>query len=558
MKTIKFFSSKGVNSIISLIVLLSFLNLIACKNYYKVTEVPNNKDVVVQFQKEKRYIILHQGNFAWHFKNLVIDEQKQEIEGKTEPVAPTHVFYKRTNPDKANRYKLGEEDPLYEAHIFTSEYMELDSTTIRVPFTSINRIEVYDRDVGATTSSYVFGTLGVIAGALAIIFLIALATKSSCPFIYTYNNGQWYFKGELYGGAIYPSLERDDYMPLSNTDLSNNSCKIKISNQLLEKQNTDVAKLIVVDHPENSFVLLDKSGNAQTIVDAEKPFKAVSSGNADYTNYISKTDSSKYLFSDPEPLNKNKSSIVLSFNKPEKVAAGKLVVNLKNSYWLDYAYGEFIECFGTYYDDFVKKQKKVTAEKNIQWSLEQGIPLSVSVETKNGWRVIDYFNLVGPLAARDMVMPIDLGDVEGKTLNLKFECGLMFWELDYAAMDFSANIPYSKTEFNPVTAIDEKGSDVVALLSEPDHNYLFQPEIGNEVVADYKFEKPAPGMIQTVFLHTRGYYEYIRNFSNKPNFLQLKSFKRKEAFAKFSREKYFEFVNHPNRLANSMRTIDGH
>src|SRR5262249_31129250 len=147
----------------------------------------------------------------------------------------------------------------------------------------------------------------------------------------------------------------------------------------------------------------------------------------DFKETLIAKDSVSFLFNEIKPEDEHASNLLLSFKRPKDSAKAKLIINAKNSYWLDYVYGKFNEQFGTYYNTFAEEQKKVPASQNIQWTLDQQIPLSVFIETEKGWKFVDYFNSMGPLASRDLVMPIDLSDVKGETVRVKLQCGFMFW-----------------------------------------------------------------------------------------------------------------------------------
>ncbi|MDN3670361.1 hypothetical protein QWY93_13650 [Echinicola jeungdonensis] len=548
---------------ISLILIPLFLNLIiiGC-SYYKVTQVSNDPVEIRQAQEQLKYFIIHQGDNSWHLKNIRLKEDSKEMVGEIEPLPPEHQSYLKTDPERANRYRVRKEFPLHEVHVYVSEYVKGENSKVTVPLSSIKKIEVYDKDKGATTLSYVFGTIGVIVGAVFIIGLIIGLTggssssppprrspppntpsTSSCPFIYTYDGKGYNFIGEMYGGAIYSSLERDDYMLLPGLDTHNGKYQLKIANELLERQYTNLSELMVVEHPENTQVLADKNGQIFTINSALIPTKAESSNHTSYFNAISKKDSSFYLFDEENDINKNLSNLTLTFKKPKTEKNGKLILNGKNSLWLDFIFGKFNEQFGTYYPKFAEKQKNVPANKNLRWSLNQGIPLSVYIETKKGWEFVDYFNVVGPLASRDMVMDIDLSNVEGEEVKLKLECGFMFWEVDYIAMDYSENTLVDVSYLSPETAIDENGNDVSDLLTYSDEKYLVQPEVGNKVVVTYPTIPVEKNKKQTLFLHSKGYYEYIRDYKNKPNLIHLYSFKRKGAFPSFSKQYLYNFVD---------------
>lgn len=552
---------------LSMILLLTYLYFIVGCTYYKVTNANSIAAVEDQIKNNTRYFIVHQGPNAWHFTNIALDNDKEELSGTLEALPENHKYYLTTKPVGANRIKtksahgtdqrVPTNNPLYEVHFYITEYQENQDAQITIPLSSVTKVEIYDKDASANTATAVFATLGVGAGIVVIIGVIILLTKSSCPFVYTADGASWNFEGEMYGGAIYSSLERHDFMPLPGFKPSNGTYQLQISNKLLERQYTDVAELIVVDHPEGTKVLLDKNGNLQTLVHPEAPLLAVSGKNTDNTNSIVSMDSTAYLFSDENTTDNALSNLTLTFNKPSSATSGKLVVNVKNSYWLDYVYGKFNELFGTYFNTFSEAQKSVSAQKINQWSMDQGIPLAVYIETEKGWEFVDYFQVTGPLASREMVMTVDLTKVKTDKIHLKMECGFMFWELDYAAMDFSADLPVTVSHHQASSAIDEKGADVSSLLASADDKYLVQPEVGNEVTIAFPSCLPEENHLQSVFLHSKGYYEYIRDYKNIPDLIALSSFKKVGSFTRFSKKKYNEFVSKPYLFEDAISANDG-
>ena len=93
-----------------------------------------------------------------------------------------------------------------------SHTLEVDKVDrVQIPLGAIERMEVYDVDLGTT----VFATVGGISGTVGCVFMIILLTKQSCPFVSAHNEEGFEFSGEIYSGAIYPPLERHDYLPLS-------------------------------------------------------------------------------------------------------------------------------------------------------------------------------------------------------------------------------------------------------------------------------------------------------------------------------------------------------
>ena len=540
---------------ISMILLIAFLNMLSGCHYYMVNTVPltpGDNSAVNNTLAQPKYFILHHGEQVWHMENIKVDEGKQEITCSVSNLTPDHNFYQKTKSPGVNRYKVSSESPTYEVHIYISEYAELNASNLMIPVGAIQKIEMYDKAVGATTASYVFGTLGIIAGAFVILSIIVLLTKSSCPFVYIHAGNSFHFTGEIYGGAIYSPLERDDYMPLPGLKPVNNSYQLKISNELLERQYTDLAELVIVEHQCNSKVILDKNGGVHTILAPVTAAKAYAGNKADYSKSLASVDSNSFLFNETGLTENDFSSMTMEFKKPLNANAAKLILHAKNSLWFDYAFGKFNELFGTSFNKFSKKQKHSPADRMLKWQLDQGIPLSVYIETEEGWQFVDYFNAIGPLASRDLVMPIDISRVKGENVRIRLQCGFMFWEVDCAAVDFSENTPVKVTHLAPKLAFDQKGHEVSATLIATDKKYLVQPEAGNEVIVSYQVPPSAEGHQMSAFLHSRGYYEYIRDYKGKPDIAYLKSFRQAGAFTRFSKEKYMKFVNDKKMISNAL------
>ena len=520
-------------------------------SYYKVKtlEPLSTQALADEVKNKKKYIILHLGDSVWHFKNVMVNETSHEITGTTEELPANHFYYKTARKNqRPNKYKHDSRDrsnsPIYEIHLYSTQPFTYDRELVTIPFSSINMVEVYDTHGGATFGS----ALGVTAGVAVVVGAILLATKSSCPFAYIKRGNYYDFAGEIYAGAINSALERDDYMPLPGLKPVDGFYELRITNELLETQYTNLAELLLINHPHDTRVLVDKNGAIQSISVPEAPEHAFSNTFTDHQSKLSAVDSIAYLFDDESSEGDEQSALILAFKKPVAVKSGKLVINARNSYWLDYVYGKFNEQFGSYYSTFAKWQKKVPTSRHIQWSLDQSIPLSVFIETQDGWKFLDYFNVVGPLASRDMVMPIDLSAATGDTVRLKVQTGFMFWELDYAALDFSENVDVQVTRLRARTAMDERGEDVSAMLSATDNHYLIQSEIGNSV--NLQYTGSGSKKTQTAFLHSRGYYEYIREYQTWPDINALKSFRKKGEFTRFSKKKYDEFAGTDDMLAS--------
>ncbi|MBP2282948.1 hypothetical protein H4V97_001266 [Flavobacterium sp. CG_23.5] len=533
------------SKIISVIMIFAFLNLTVGCTFYKTKQIPTNSDNFVNkyrsINKNDRYVIIHSGSDTWHLNNVVLNEDKKEITGSLQELNEYHklLSYKGKKISKQS-YKSSK---AFELHFYTKENLDKNTTSeVIIPFSNIEKMEAYVPDTGKK----VLSILGFTFAGLALVGILVAVLKSSCPFVYIKNGDAYTFTGELYPGAILPNLERTDYLPLPDFIPQNAEYTLKISNELKEIQYTDLAQLVVLNHAENTSVLLDQNGKPHSFSNTINPQQVTIDGATFDAAPSLKKDNISYLFDHERSKDDQWNNIILSFDNINYSKQAKLVLSAKNSLWLDLVYGKFNEQFGFYFNRFQKQQHNVPAEKNIQWRNDQGIPLSVYLKSDKDWVLIEKINPAGPMAFRDLIIPIDLEKINAKKIELKLECGFMFWEVDYAAIDYSKNSILEPQYISPFSAIDENGKNVTALLDKEDKNYLIQPNIGNEVVLKYRVKAHKKGERQTVFLKNRGYYEYIRNYSGIPNFSKLKTFREKGALSKYSKEEYYQFTGTKN------------
>jgi hypothetical protein len=511
--------------------------LIACNYYRTRTENPASINNVYSLSKGKIFI-LHQGPKTWLFTNPVLNGE--ELEGTLSEVPASQTNYVYADPGKSHRYRSTDQyNALNRVHLYINEYRQEEGNQIAIPVSSIKRIDIVERDTGRTLASHVLTTIGVTFGVLVLISVIVLLTKSSCPFVYTHTGEGYEFTGEAYGGAIFAPLERHDFMPLPGIVPIENQYRLRITNELKERQYTNLAELWVVQHPEETKVLTDAKGNLHTFSDMQAPIQAQTITGESCLDQLIRKDSASYLFNEATPGN-SLNEVILTFHKPVQATKGKLVLRAQNSLWLDYLFGEFTRQFGSLYNKWAAGQKKESFGKLSQWQQDQGIPLAVYLETPKGWKLVDNIESVGPLAARDLLVPIDLSGVEAaESIRIKLTAGFMFWEADYAGMDFTANVPVKLEKYTPFPAINEAGQSMDAALAADDTLYARQLQPGTALTLTYQHTiPPVAGTSLSAFLHTKGYYEHVRAYEGTPDIPELFSFRKPGRFIEFSKEKY--------------------
>jgi hypothetical protein len=467
-----------------------------------------------------------------------------------------HIPFLIPPGEKTPVLKVKYRNPTIDNELLLFAHLEIpkDANKVMIPLKSIQQVLTYNWKLtaGSIAAIVIIPTVvAVIVGAIVVAL-----TKSSCPYVYTYENGAYKFAGEIYSGAVYASLERNDYLYLTGFKPSDGKYLIRIANELPEVQYLNLSELWVVSHPLNTTVLADRKGNIHTMGNTVPPDSAFSAGHAGQQALVSEADQQSFLFNEEPSVTGDtnaKNALFLTFQVPPGCNSGKLVVRAKNSYWGDYVFGEFTKEFGRYYPKWIKQKGKESPEKPLQWKKDQNLPLMVYVETGTGWQFVDYFDMAGPLAFRDMVMPVDLSAVAGNGLpgsrqaRIRIETGFMFWELDYAGMDFTTDLPLDTTCVRLSSAVSESGERVDQLLAGDDERYYVQPETGNNVALDFAAPDAAPGMESSVILHTKGYYTHVRDYQGAPDRKELETFRNPGRLSEFSFEKFNELRNNYGR-----------
>ena len=531
-------NSHSQRIIASFLIVLT-LNLSVGCNYFRVHSF-DNPAIATHEIDENYYIIIHMSSGQlYHLDHLAINTDEKITTGIKKKITPEHQQSGWVERGVLNRYNPRISPHGEEVHVYTSKHVLTDGLTL-IAFEDISRFEIYDRALGVTIAQY----FGVAAALVALPFVVILMT--SCPFIYTLEGNDYDFRGEIYGGAIAPNLERDDYMPLPHFIPQNETFTMKITNELQERQYTDVAELLLVEHPKGVEVLMDSYGNPYILANPIAPMSAETSSGGDYLAAVTTQDGIAYQFTDEAITNEDFSDLDLTFEANNSASQAKLILNLKNTIWMDYIFERFCALFGDGYDRFSESQKNKDPENKIQWAQDEGIMLEVKMKTKSGWETVDHINMVGPLAARSIVVPIELDCKAGDKLEIRLESGYHFWEVDYAAMDFSENEALKITPLPLLKAVDENGVDVMSDIVRQDGNYLEQPYVGAEAFLTFESLPMQEGHATSLFLHTSGYYEYIRNYAGKPDISELKKFRTPGTFAHFSKSRFSQMAGLKN------------
>ncbi len=176
---LKAFRYRRLGKYISILLVLAFLNTLGGCYYYKVVTSEDPPPEVISSQQEKgKLFILHYGNQAWEFSDILVDDDI--ILGRITPLQ-SHEYFKPKPKKFANRYKVSrspekdESKVINEVHITISEFTAAEGNEISIVVDDIKNIEIYERDTGTTNASWVSSGVGI----AAIVFIVAAIVYKS-------------------------------------------------------------------------------------------------------------------------------------------------------------------------------------------------------------------------------------------------------------------------------------------------------------------------------------------------------------------------------------------
>jgi hypothetical protein len=423
-------------------------------------------------------------------------------------------------------------------------HASVKKTPYELPLDQVQRFWVQRKELSkARTIGLV---AAVVVGTVVVIVAVGLATKQSCPFVYSWDGSQYVFDAEPYGGAISRGLQKDDITQLERLREQDGFYRLKLTNEVDETQFTNLTELLVVDHPDGTRVVPDVRGNLHTLSAPQRLLSARDASGRDLLPWLRATDG---LIWEPPALpdaeGKLQDDIIMTFPKPSGATQAKLVANVATGLWGSYMIKKMVELrgkdAGAWYE--LMDQSQAARDDLFAWEVrEQLYALKIYVEEPTGWEVRGVLPGVGPFISKDRVLPLDVSRVRGDKLRIRIHPPAGFWALNSFAVDYSADRPLHVETVRPQTARDLEGKDVLPDLLGNQDRYLAMPNIGD--TADLAFAVPSrsAGTDRTIFLHSRGYYSLHLASTGEPDTKTLREIENVPgAAARFAADHFAEW-----------------
>jgi hypothetical protein len=412
---------------------------------------------------------------------------------------------------------------------------------------SIDRVQRYWVERKELSKARTIGLIaGVTAGVLVAGVAIALATKQSCPFIYSWNGSEYVFDAEPYGGAVTRGLERDDYSELENLRAENGLYRLMVTNEVPETQYTNLMELHVVDHPAATRVAADEWGGYHVLAAPRRLTSAGDNQGRDLLPWLATTD--RVIWEAPPVPDADggvRQEIVLSFPKPKGATRASLVANVATGLWGSNMIKEMLKLRGRDLESWYASMDgdRTQSAALFAWILrEELFALKLEVEEPDGWKHRGTLPGGGPFIAEDRVVVLDVSRATGDQLRVRIRPPVGFWALNSFAVDYGSDQTPNVEKSRPIKAWDDASRDLLAELSKTDDSYYAMPKVGDRAWVNFPAPPPRPGMERAVFLHSRGYYRLHLNGSGNPDTATLQQIgNTPDAAARFAIKRYGEW-----------------
>jgi hypothetical protein len=378
-----------------------------------------------------------------------------------------------------------------------------------VAMNDVQRLWVERRGVSAVRTIGL--TVGIAAAAFGTLVAIVLATKQSCPFVYSWDGSQYVFDAEPYGGAITRGLERDDYSELEHLREQNGRYRLRITNEVDETQYTNLMELWVVDHARGSRVVSDENGMLRSYTQIQELSAARDGEGNDLLLWLEAKD--RKIWEPDTVAGANGSlreEVVLTFPKPQGATQVNLIANAATGLWGSYMIKKMVELHGRDTAAWLASLDKDPAGLQAihAWGEREGTyRLPIEVEEATGWVVRGALPNGGPLLAEDRAIPLDISHVRGTQLRIRMQPPVGYWAFNSFAAAYGSGQAVNVNRVAADSARTSEGKDILPDLAAADDRYYPMPNDTDQAEIVFRAPTRKAGQDRTVFLHSRGWYQ---------------------------------------------------
>ena len=348
----------------------------------------------------------------------------------------------------------------------------------------------------------------------------------SCPYIYSYDGNNYRLDSETFGGAIFKAAQKTDIDNLDYLKEYNGYYKLRLTNELDETQYVDEFKLIVADHPEGTQVMPSFDGKLHVLNTLQSPERATDNDGNNVLHLIKSKDEKVWI---SNPFNRNpeipgdgRDAMEVEFDKPLYAETVKLAFNVQNTQWAASLQKEMLSLHGNKLQDWYQLMDTSEPARNVftKAMIREGM-LLVQVWDGTKWQIKDYVWEVGPALPKDQVVVLDLKDISGDKLKIRFESTVGFWMINSIGADYSEEMTANIHELTAESAFNQNGKNVKEILMNNDGQYLVMPTTKDKVEISFKAIPLQKNATRTYLLKCSGYYHIHTDETGEPKLALL-------------------------------------
>ncbi|MBK7866619.1 MAG: hypothetical protein IPJ75_06260 [Ignavibacteriales bacterium] len=354
-------------------------------------------------------------------------------------------------------------------------------------------------------------TIGVLVGSLVVAMLIALASKKSCPFIYSFDGEKYVFDAEPLGGAVSKAFERTDYNKLKSLKEIDGEYKLKITNEVYETEYIDEMRCFGVDHAQNTTGTMNNDGSIFALSQGAKVEYATDEEGRDIKPFLVDNDLVAWQTNMPfHDQNRTKHKIKFGFKMKKGAKKATLVYNVGTTHWGSTMLSEMLELQGKNLEEHYVNLDKKGEYYNFTMDFlrrEELYDLELKMKINGEFKTQAVLQGGGPFKTENRVVELDLSEIKGEMVEFEVNPAVGFWTLDNFTLYYDEPQQAFGEEIKVSKTIDHNGKDISEKISYSDENYYDMPTTGDWVFATYKAQPVKEGMKRTIFMKTKGWYK---------------------------------------------------
>jgi hypothetical protein len=398
--------------------------------------------------------------------------------------------------------------PMLEGFAMEGDPPELTRVETGADSRTMTRVEVYSQEAATwiRVTTVVTTVAGIGLGIALVVLLVALASKSSCPFVFVETPGGVRFVGEGYSGAISRPLQRDDLIPLPA--LAPGTVRVTVSNHAFETQYTDRLELWLVDHAANERAVAGVDARPMLVDVARPPTRVTALDGSALPTPAS--DPGTWWESEMATLSGRvdpplRDGLEVRFAAPTDGAQPVLELDASNTHWLDLVLGRMFAAFGDGLERYLTSSDETPVEEQRAWREREAVELSVEAFVAGRWQRVTTIPTPGPAALRHVAIPLPRGG-DGEELRVRLSAGAGFWRIGSLGLSSLRQASPTVTRLSPARATQPDGSDARALLARTDGTYQALPRRGDHLAVEFARPEASAAVARTAFLFASGYY----------------------------------------------------